>query len=162
MRDWCHRPEEVRNLLNPAFCGRVLCAAVAAFQKKCGCSLPFPLVYLILPLVLPSRTRHAINSRTHLLNWVQVHQDLIYDFGQRARDLVVVTNEAMEFMLQAGFLVLTDEGELSMNHSNRSLGKTRYADDEVRDCLTKAEHVGRWFATAGKVETIYVCLGVRP
>ena len=162
MRDWRQRPVEVRNLLNPAFCGRVLYAAVAAFQKRCGRNLPFPLVYLVLPLVLPSRIRHSISSRTHLLNWTQAHQDLIYDFGQRARDLVEVTNEAMELMLQAGFLVLTDEGELSKSHSNRSLGKARYADEEVKDCLTKAEHVGRWFAAAGKVETIYVCLGVRP
>ena len=162
MKEWGKRPEEVRNLYNPAFCGRVPYASIAEYQKKCSCDFPFPLVYLVLPLVLPSRTRQAISSRTRFLNWVQAHQDLVYDFGLRARSLVEVTNEAVEFMLQTGHLVLSEDGELSVNSSRRGLGKTKSVDDEVKECLTKAENVGRWFAGAGKVETIYICLGVRP
>ena len=103
-----------------------------------------------------------INSRKQLINWTQEYQELLFDFGMRAADLVEVTNEAIEFMMQSGHLDLTDSGELTRNSALSLLSKTRYMDEEVKDCLTKAEHVGRWFASAGKVETVYICLGVRP
>ena len=38
----------------------------------------------------------------------------------------------------------------------------RYVDSEIAECLLKCEHIARWFATAGKVENIYIELGVRP
>ena len=162
MRAWKDRPDEVKTLLNPAFCGRVLYSAVAEYQKKTNRDFPFPLVYLVLPLVLPGHIRSEISSRTQLLNWVQNHPELIYDFGARANDLIEITNESLEFMLQCGYLKLTDTGELSKEITAGTLSKTRYTDAEVSDCLKKAEHVGRWFAAAGKTEQVYVCLGVRP
>ena len=93
---------------------------------------------------------------------MQRHQELVFNFGKRASDLVEVTNEAVELMLQTGYVKLTDNGELSKVISAGVLSKTKNTDQEVAECLTKAEHVGRWFAGAGKVETIYSCLGVRP
>ena len=162
MRVWDDRPDEVKNLLNPAFCGRVIYGTVSEYQKRTRRGFPFPLVYLVLPLVLPRPIRTEINSRTQLVNWVQRHQELVFNFGKRASDLVEVTNEAVELMLQTGYMKLTDNGELSKVISAGVLSKTKNTDQEVAECLTKAEHVGRWFAGAGKVETIYSSLGVRP
>lgn len=162
MREWNQRPEEVKNLLNPAFCGRVLYATVAEYQKRTFQALPFPLIYLILPLVLPRQIRVKISSRTQLINWLQTNQELMYNYGKRATDLVPITNEALELMLQTCVLRLTDIGEIETNTNMKSLSKTKFTDPEVSDCLNKAEHVARWFASAGKVETIYYCLGVRP
>lgn len=162
MRAWEYRPGEVKNLLNPAFCGRLIYGTVAEYQKNTKRDFPFPLVYLILPLVLPQSIRGKINSRTQLVNWVQRHQELVFNFGRRASDLVEITNEAVEFMIQTGFIKLTDNGELSKEIIAGTLSKTKHTDPEVTECLNKAEHVGRWFAGAGKVETIYVSLGVRP
>lgn len=162
MREWEYRPDEVKYLLNPAFCGRVIYAAIAEYQKSTRRDFPFPLVYLILPLVLPRQIRIEISSRTQLLNWVQRHQELIFNFGKRASDLIEITNEAVEFMMQTGFLKLTDNGELSKKITAGALSKKKYTDSEVIECLNKAEHVGRWFAGVGKVETIYTSLGVRP
>ena len=87
---------------------------------------------------------------------------MVFNFGKRARDLIEITNEAVEFMLQTGYLKITDNGELSKVLTAGTLSKTIHTDPEVKECLTKAEHVGRWFARAGKVETIYISLGVRP
>lgn len=162
MRAWDNRPDEVKNLLNPAFCGRVIYGTVSAYNKSANRDLPFPLVYLILPLILPRPIRIEINSRTQLVNWVQRHQELIFNFGKRAGDLVEITNEAVELMLQTGYIILTDNGELSKVITAGTLSKTKHTDSEVTECLKKAEHVGRWFAGAGKVETIYISLGVRP
>lgn len=162
MKEWNQRPEEVQYLFNPAFCGRILYAMIAEYQKKANRALPFPLVYLILPLVLPRQIRETITSRTQLMNWVQNNQALVYNFGQRANDLVEITNEALEMMMQTGFLQLTDIGEIERNNTSKALSQTKFTDPEINECLNKAEHVARWFATAGKPETIFYCLGVRP
>lgn len=162
MRAWEYRPDEVKNLLNPAFCGRVIYGTIAEYQKSTKRDFPFPLVYLVLPLVLPQQIRTEIDSHTRMANWVQKHQELVFNFGKRAGDLIEITNEAVEFMLQTGYIKLTDNGELAKVLMAGVLSKTIYTDPEVAECLTKAEHVGRWFAKAGKVETIYTSLGVRP
>ena len=162
MREWENRPDEVKNLFNPAFCGRVIFGTVAEYQKSAKRDFPFPLVYLILPLILPRQIRSEINSHTQMANWIQKHQELVFNFGKRASDLIEITNEAVEFMLQTGYIKLTDNGELAKVLMAGVLSKTIYTDPEVAECLTKAEHVGRWFAKAGKVETIYTSLGVRP
>lgn len=162
MRAWNDRPEEVKNLYNPAFCGRVLHATVAEYTKKTGRDFPFPLVYLVLPLVMVTPIRDEIDSKTRLTIWAQSHQELLYNFGKRASDLVEITNEAVEFMLQTGILRITYEGDIAVSITDSKISRTKYTDDEVIKCITKAEHVARWFATAGRISTIYMCLGVRP
>ena len=162
MRAWDYRPDEVKNLFNPAFCGRVIYGTISEYQKNTKRDFPFPLIYLVLPLVLPRQIRTEISSRTQLTNWVQKHQELIYNLGKRVRDLVEITNEAVEFMMQAGYIRLNDSGELSKVLTAGALSKTKHIDPEVAECLQKAEHVGRWFAGTGKVEIIYTGLGVRP
>lgn len=73
-----------------------------------------------------------------------------------------ITNEAVEFLLQTEKIQLTKSGELEISQTSKILSKTKFVDDEISECLKKAEHVARWFAEAGKVETIYIELGVRP
>ena len=120
------------------------------------------MIYLILPLVLHKQTRINISSRTQLLIWVQNHSKLLIDFPRRAKELVPITNEAIEFLLQTGKVRLNADGELDIFPTARTLSKTKYADSEVKECIVKAEHVAKWFASAGKIETIYIVLGVRP
>ena len=65
-------------------------------------------------------------------------------------------------MLQIGVISVNSEGELEINHTKKKLSKTKFTNSEIKECLNKAEHVARWFASTGKVDTIYCCLGVRP
>ena len=162
MIQWSERPSELRYLLNPAFCARVLYASFAEYEKHTGTPMPFPLVYLVLPLVLHKRTREAISSRTAFLNWIQNNPKLMIGFGKRAKELVPITNEALEFLIQAKRINVTLDGNIVINGSEKKLSKTKFTDSEVRECILKAEHVARWFAITGKVQTIYISLGVRP
>lgn len=164
MIPWSERPLEVRNLLNPAFCARVIYATIAEYEKKTKKAMPFVLVYLILPLVLHKKTREIINSKTALTNWVQNNQTVLIGFGQRAKDLVAITNEALELLLQTSKIILDENAHIQINTSVKRIRKHSRDDDdnEIFQCIVKAEHVARWFANSGKVETIYVCLGVRP
>lgn len=156
------RAREVAYLLNPPFCGRVLYSTIKTYNEKTSRALPFPLIYLVLPLILHKETRTNINSRTQLQLWVQRYPQLLIDLPQRIRELVPITNESVEFLLQTGKILLTPTGELEISPTSKTLSKTKYVDDEVSECLKKGEHVAKWFATAGKVETIYIELGVRP
>ncbi|RGD75832.1 hypothetical protein DW687_00490 [Anaerofustis stercorihominis] len=162
MKSWNMRTHEVAFLLNPAFCGRVLYSTIKTYNDKTCRAFPFPLIYLILPLVLHKETRININSRTQLQLWIQRYPQLLIDFPQRARELVPITNESVEFLLQTGKVLLTPNGELEISPASKTLSKTKFVDAEISECLKKGEHIAKWFATAGKVETIYIELGVRP
>ena len=162
MNNWNMRTHEVAFLLNPAFCGRILYSTIKTYNEALHKAFPFPLIYLVLPLVLHKQTRIGINSRTQLLVWTQKNSQLLIDFPQRARELVAISNEAIELLLQTGKIILTPNGELEIAHTSRTLSKTKYVDSEIKECLIKAEHIARWFASAGKTETIYIELGVRP
>ena len=162
MKNWNLRTHEVAFLLNPAFCGRVLYSTIKTYNEKANRALPFPLIYLVLPLVLHKETRAHINSRTQLQLWVQRYPQLLIDFPKRARELVPITNESDEFLLQTGNIILTPNGELEISPTLKSLSKTKFVDDEISECLKKGEHVAKWFVAAGKAETIYIELGVRP
>lgn len=162
MKSWNERTREVAYLLNPAFCGRLLYAAIKEYERKTQHAFPFPLVYLVLPLILHKQTRTRISSRTQLLQWIQANQHLLIGFARRTKELVVITNEALELLLQSGLIQITKSGELCNAKTQRSLSKTRFVDSEISECITKSEHVARWFASTGKIETIYIGLGVRP
>lgn len=162
MRSWHKRSVEIAYLLNPAFCGRLLYATILHYQKEKGEDMPFPLVFLVLPLVLHKETRLSINSRTQLLVWVKRHPELMVSYPQRAKSLVTITNEAVEFLLQSNAITITNSGHLSPNIIRGMKSTTKFADEEVTECLKKCEHIARWFARAGKTATIYAALGVRP
>jgi len=64
--------------------------------------------------------------------------------------------------MQTDYVSVNESGELVSSATKRAISKTKFSDDEVKECITKSEHVAKWFAKAGKVETIYITLGVRP
>lgn len=162
MRDWEERPPETKYLLNPAFCSRLLYSAILEFESKSGRPMPFPLIYLILPLVLHKRTREKINSKTKLLNWTQANQELLIGFASRTRGLVEITNESIEFLLCSGMAQLNDSGEIIKTPHKRKLSEVDYLNEEIKQCIWKSKHVARWFIGAGTTENVYACLGVRP
>ena len=94
--------------------------------------------------------------------WIQRYPELQVGFAERTKDLATISNEAIEFLLQSGLIQLTNNAELEISRIIRPLSKTIFANDEVKECIVKGEHVAKWFAGAGKVETIYISLGVRP
>jgi len=97
-----------------------------------------------------------------MLIWLQRYPETLIDFQKRAKELVPITNEAVEWLLLSGVLQLTNNGELEIVQTKRALSKTKCTNDEVKDCINKSEHIARWFVVAGKVETIFISLGVKP
>ena len=161
MKNWAKRTSEIANLLNPAFCASVIYSVVFEYQKKKGAPMPFILTYLILPIILHKPTRDKINSRTNMIVWLQNFPEVLIKFPDRAKSIVPFTNEAIEYLLS--YKIISFSGS-DINISN-TLSKTsmqKSTDSEIRDCYTKAEHLGRWFEQIGIVENIYAAWGVKP
>lgn len=161
MNAWNKRVPEIAYLLNPPFCSAIIYHVIFEYQKKAKRALPFTLVYLILPIVLHKSTRERITSRTNMVVWVQKNPDVLVGFPSRAKSLVSFSNEAVEFLLQQSVLEVAN-GELSVVKTLSKSKIAAIADQEILECYTKAEHVGRWFALMGAEENIYAAWGVKP
>lgn len=162
MKTWEYRATEVAHLLNPAFCGRIIYHAIKTYSKQTKRPMPFPLIYLILPLVLHKKTRERISSVTQMQVWIQRNPDVLIGFTERTNSMVKITNEAIEFLLQSGVINMTNNAELEQCKLKKSLSSSKYTNDEINKCITKSSNVAKWFAKAGTVETIYTSWGVRP
>src|SRR5437867_10652346 len=101
---WQHRPPEVAYLLNPAFCGAIIRHCILRYRKESVSkgAFPYPLTFLILPIVLHQRTRTSIPKMTrgqfHV--WLQSNSYIRIGLADRARALVPVTKESISFLLQ--------------------------------------------------------------
>lgn len=162
MNSWSMRTPEIAFLFNPAFCGRLLYVTIKTYNEQTDASFPIPLIYLVLPLVLHKETRKLIDSRTQLHLWIQKYPHLLIDFPGRTKGLVEITNESLEFLLQTKLIYVTSNGKLKLNKTSKKISEGKFVDDEISECVRKSKQIGKWFAKAGKVETIFIELGVRP
>ena len=165
MRSWQDTPPEVANLLNPAFCGQILYRAIKSHMKETNKPMPYALAFLVLPLVLHSKTRQSIKGTTkHLQVWLNGNQPVKVGLSTRARSLVPYTRQALTFVNQAGAVNLViPEASLSAVDRLKTVRNRRFPQsDETKECISKAEILGKWFARANSPTTIYASLGLMP
>ncbi len=160
---WSNRPLEVAHLLNPAFCSIVLRESILGYEEEAENGMPFPLSFLVLPMVLHKPTREILpkSIATKFHSWVHKNQSVRVGFDMRARQLVPYTKEAIHFATQLEMLSFSEHGQLNApKRRNKGLGWL--SDSEPEICKKKARLVGRWFTRAGDPATIYAILGVKP
>ena len=162
MKPWNHRPIEIRNLFNPAFCGIVLFRALAGFEEEDERGIPFSLALLILPLSLHKQSRDILAqaNRSYLLKVVSSHPELLVDFGARTNALLPFTLESLGFLMQLSAFEIGDDGRLQA--ARGSVRKSVTGTDESVACQKVARFLGKEFARVGDRSTIYSSLGVRP
>jgi len=161
MKSWFERSPEVSYLLNPAFCAQILYGAIMAYKKECKRDFPFLLSYLVLPIILHKDTRQRIKIVTHMQVWLQRNPELLIGYAKRAKSLVPITSEAIEFLLQNGIASFNGDSIIIICPLKTSKLKS-ISDEEMKECFLKSEAAGKWFARNGTVENIYQSWGVRP
>ena len=168
MRAWANRSTEEANLLNPTFIG-LLCFQV--IKEYCGVTkneTPYPLPFLTIPLILYKKTRLSLPSsvRTTFVSWILGPEgtQVKARYAAHARSLTPIVKESISFAIQDDFLSITEKGNFALCSETIQLPNQRSPDftDEVVDCFKQAGFCGRWFARAGKIETIMALLGVKP
>lgn len=165
MRTWESRSREEAHLLNPAFCCSALTAAMYGYKETNNNGMPFPLIFMTLPIVLHKPTREAlpINTRTSLPAWLLENGNAKVLFYERLISLKPHTREAIHFGLlmkwivpEAGGIFQTDLGDSEINRISS------YLTNEARECVMRSRFLGKWFALAGSLHTTMALWGIRP
>jgi hypothetical protein len=160
---WDQRPRDVAYLLNPAFCGEIMRGCIKSYQKTAQRPMPFPLLFLILPIVLHKSTREVMpqTARIRMYSWLQANPQVKVGFAQRARTLLSASKETLVFMMQFGVLTVDNDAMLSAPlKSPKKIRKLK--NGEVADCFKRAELLGKWFANSGSSISIYTMWGIKP
>lgn len=146
-------------MLNPALMALVTAAAANEYERAAGGPMPWPLAYLVAPMVLHSGTRAALpgNTRTHLASWLTANPVIHAGFARRAQGLSDVVREGVRFGLVHSVLVVDDQGRVSGTVNARSARGT-----ETGELIRKAGFVGKWLTKVDQPATAFVLLGVTP
>ena len=161
MDSWENRPVEVAYLLNPAFCGEIICRTVKEYNEESSNSFSYPLLFLILPIILHRTTRKKIGRQHQMHNWLQTYPEVKIGFAARAKNLIPITKEAIHFLLQTNAIEINETAGITVVPRSRSNVHPNL-EDEVGECYKKAKTLGRWLARAGAPINAYVMWGVKP
>lgn len=168
MRIWENRSAEEANLLNPIFMGLICYQTIQGYCKTAEKGAPYPLPFLIAPLVLYKRTRLSLPLRvsTPFVTWILCPDgtQAKTKYSVHAKSLVSTVKESLSFAIKHEFLSITPQGEfVPGENAVRDYSKTSSDfTEEVMDCFKRAGFCGRWIARAGKIETVMALLGVKP
>jgi len=164
MKTWAERTREEAHLLNPAFCCSILSSSIRGYMSVKKAGIPFPITFLVLPIILHKPTREALppNIRTSMATWLLENSVARVLFYERLMSLKPYTREAIQFGLLSDWLLLTDSGILETKRTESDITRAiQKLNDEVRVCMMRANFLGRWFAKAGTTHMIMAFWGVR-
>jgi hypothetical protein len=148
-------------MLNPALLAAIIAVAAAEYERADGDPMPWPLAFLVAPLVLHRDTREALprSTRSHLATWVSDHPAIRAGLPARARSLIDPVREGLRFGLNTGVLAIVGDGRI-----RGSLPSTNQPPDlgDLRKIIRSAGMVGKWLAKLDQTATSFALLGVAP
>jgi len=162
---WSDRSIEEAHLLNPAFCCTMLNSFIFGYSNIHSDGLPYPIIYMILPIVLHKSTRETLpkNTKKSLASWLHQNQKVRIQFYERLIALKPYTQEALIFGFTYDWFELHPKGKLTSKFNESQIKKMiNSMSEEARECVLRARFIGKWFARAGSVPTLMYLWGVTP
>lgn len=161
---WSERPVEQARLLNPAFIAALLWANAKGYGAVDEQGIPYPLSFVVIPVVLHKATRESLprSTRTSLAAWLGENPHVHVRFAERAASLVPLVKEGLLFGVNGRLLDVSSWRIVAARRPRSMTGFLREASEEVADCVKKAEFVGKWFSSAGEYTTVMALCGVAP
>ena len=164
-RVWQERSKDVANLFNPPFCCMILTSSIVGFKTGQELGMPFPIAYLIFPLIFHKNTREALplSSKTSLAAWIEENPNTKFKFFDNLMALKPFVGEAILFGSKLNWLSY-ENGFINTTITNNQVTNIAYnkSDGEVRDCILRARVVGKWLSNSGTTETVMELFGVKP
>jgi hypothetical protein len=159
---WTQRSPVPATMFNPALIAVVLAAAANQFKDKSGFPMPWPMSYLVPPMVLHEPTRTALpkTSSTSLPKWVGEQAILTAGFPSRARHLAPHVREGLRFGLREQMLELVLQG--TALQCTKLPKTTKNSPGDLAPIVRGAGMLGRIFARTGDAATVYAALRIRP
>jgi hypothetical protein len=162
---WKERPIEESYLLNPAFCCSILATSVFGYSDVETKGMPYPLAFIILPMILHKPTREILPKRTStsLATWIQNNSSARVQFFERVISLKPFVKEAILFGSCHNWLSFKEQGRI-MTELNKSKVNNiqKEATDGNREILKRSLFAGKWFASVGSEQTVMTLWGIRP
>jgi hypothetical protein len=157
MSDYLLRPRVESNLLNPALIGLAVAHAAGGYVADRSRPMPWPVAFLIPPLVLHRPTRSALpaDARTHFATWVSKQPALVAGFPRRAAVMMEPTREGLRMVLRTGRIELR-------SGAVRAVGLANPPPGELGQLLRASRLVGRLLARLDQPSTAFALLGVSP
>lgn len=166
MLPYQERPIEIATLLNPAFGALLIALAVQSYNTQSHREISLSELYLILPLVLHEEMRSLLpgKSTVSIVTWTETNPEALAGLAERVTYLIPFTQEAIRFALRHQAIVRSSPAGFRPGDHIPTRQSIRHTllSDEVRDCVAKSSHVGRWFARAGSAETVLAAWRVSP
>ena len=157
MTPWPERPRILATMLNPALLAAVQSAAARDYEREAGHPMPWPVAFLVAPLVLHRPTREVLprKTNTHLSTWVSRNPLLRAGFPKRAGELAPFVREGLRFGLRHGVLTIAEGGL-------RGTMRSDAAEGELAELVKSAALAGRWIAKTDHPPTTFALFGVAP
>ncbi len=171
-------------MLNPALVATVTANAAMQYERASSQPMPWPLSFLVAPLVLHKGTREALprTQASHLSVWISQNPAVHAGFAPRAVQLRDVVLEGLRFGVRYGALSIADDGALhghlssgviSADGKARALAKAKAQGEEriiailgestdLGHIVTRAGFVGKWLTKLESPATAFVMMGVSP
>lgn len=161
MREWADRSPETAALLNPALLTVLTAAAASQYERESQEAMPWPLAFLVAPLVLHRGTREALprSTKTHLSTWVTNNPVIRAGFPQRAQSLTGLVREGLRFGMAHGALSVTEDGRL---HGVLAASARPIKGGDAANIVRSAGFVGKWITRVDQPATLFALLGVAP
>ena len=164
MTPWNERPPEVARLLNPGFCAAILVTAIVSHEEECKHGLPFPLAYMVFPLVLHKPTRDLMppSKATRLHVWLLQHSEVRVGLAERTRSLLPFTSEAIRFLSDRKAITYANDRVASGPNMPLASSRIEKLSLTTKDCFSRSRLVGRWLAASGRPSRVFSILGLTP
>lgn len=158
MLHWNQRTPETAALLNPAFCGEVLLAFSKEYAEADERGVPFPLIFLVLPLALNERVCKAMVPKPprYLHTFFAKQPDARIGFAERVRAYNPFSREALLFLAQRGLIDFIGE-RIALKGVPKKNNR-----QELEIHFKAARALARWFAAHDDVASLYLLWGITP
>ena len=163
MTAWSERSRTQATMLNPALLAVIVANAAGQYRANSEHAMPWPLAFIVAPLVLHRGTRDSLprTTRANLGVWVADHPVEHAGFARRARSLRDPVQEGVRFALANGMLDVDPGGRLTATLAS-GRGHTLASGSEAQQIVAKAGFVGKWLTKIDQPATAFVILGVAP
>lgn len=159
-----YSPEEL-NLYNPAYVGAILYHAIREYQSRDESGLHCALAYIIAPMSLLPRYSFILPQTiaTPIAGWAADHEGELIGFNELICAYADIVNSAVAFLLHQEAISLDDDGKYHLqNDGLPQMPSLIKNNSHFKASFLAAGLLGRWFAEAPSIESIYALLGVRP
>lgn len=159
---WDVRSPVPAAMFNPALICTTIATAANQYEETSGFPMPWPLAYLVVPLVLHRPTREALprTKATSLAKWAGENTVLVLGLPARAQQLAAHVREGLRFGLREGTIELVD-GEALRSLAEAQIN-VRRVDGDLGVIYRASGMIGRVLGRAGSPANAFAALRVQP